>query len=191
MLLLFFRLVSFGAALTTTLWGAPLRYLRMTMIFRHYWHSPPSRNKYIAVRVWVLHGEAVARAVSRSWTPTDGLLGLDVPHHYAADTKTNGGGDDLFSYEASSTKVFWAAPSSDWEFTPVVVLSAEGNQVSIIRGEVHCLHLRLVKLQLGVDCSLSIVPDNHNGLGTHTFINYLSDNVFFLFLFIYFFKSVE
>lgn len=141
-------------------------------------HSPPSRNKHVAVRVWVLHSEAVARAVRRSWTPTDGLLGLDVPHHYAADTKTNSREDYLFSWEASSTKVFWAAPSSGWEFTPAVVLASERNQVSIIRGEVQCLHFGLVKLQLGVDCSPSIVPDNHNGLGTHTFINYLSDNFF-------------
>lgn len=49
--------------------------------------SPPSRNKDIVVCLRVLHSEAVASTVSWSWTPTDGLLGLNVPYHYAEDTE--------------------------------------------------------------------------------------------------------
>lgn len=53
---------------------------------------------------------------------------------------------------------------------PAVILTPEGNQILIIGGEVHSLHLGLVELQLGIDCSLSIVPDNYNSLGTYIFI---------------------
>lgn len=79
--------------------------------------------------------------------------------------------------EKTNSLVFGAtATSSGSEFIPAVVLAAEGNQIPIIRGEVHGLHLRLVKLQLAVDSSPSVIPYNYTCLGTHTPSSYLSDN---------------
>lgn len=49
-------------------------------------HSPPGRNKNIVIGVWVLHSEAVPGAVRWGWTPTDSLLGLNIPYYYTENT---------------------------------------------------------------------------------------------------------
>lgn len=46
-------------------------------------HSPASSNKHVAVGVAVLHSETETATVSRSRTPTNGLLGLDIPNYDA------------------------------------------------------------------------------------------------------------